>query len=309
MKFISYQYNCNENYGILNANDTAIIPMTTLLLELNKEVPKNLLEFIQTYSDSLVEDFQAILDSTKALGDSIASQKDFETIALGQVKITAPIAYPRRNIFCLGKNYADHAVEIKSLPGEKAEVPSQPIYFTKIADPAIGHEDKISISEGSNKQLDYEVELAIIIGKDGKDISPEDSEDYIFGYAIGNDITARDIQKRHIQWFKGKSLDSASPIGPWIVHKSDIPYPVELDISCKVNGEVRQSSNTKNLIFDIPTIISDLSSGLTLRAGDIILTGTPAGVGMGMNPPKFLKSGDVIESYIEKVGSLINYVD
>lgn len=298
MKFLSYEYNNEEHYGILDDKNQAVIPMKTLLKELNKEVPEDLLGFIRTYSDSILDDLK-----------SISSKFEGKGIPLKDVKITAPIRYPRRNIFCLGKNYIEHAKEIKSIPTGNLEIPEYPIYFSKIADPAIGNMDKIIIPKGYTDKIDYEVELAVIIGKDGKDISYENTEEYIFGYTIGNDITARDIQTKHIQWLKGKSLDTFTSIGPYIVHKSEIPFPVELNIMSKVNGEIRQNSNTRNLIFDIPTIISDLSKGLTLRAGDIILTGTPAGVGAGFNPPKFLKYGDVVECYIEKIGTLTNIVE
>lgn len=297
MKFISYIYDGKENYGVLDENDTKVIPMELLLEKINKEIPKNLQEFIRIYSNTIIPDLESALNESNNNG-----------ISLDDVKITAPIPYPRRNVFCLGKNYADHAMEVKSIPGGKADIPDYPIYFTKVTDPAIGHMDKVTIPKEYTEKIDYEVELAVIIGKDGKNISPEEVEDYIFGYTIGNDISARDIQTKHVQWFKGKSLDTFTPMGPYIVDKSEISFPVELDISCKVNDEIRQNSNTKNLIFDIPTIISDLSKGLTLRSGDIILTGTPAGVGMGFTPPKFLTSGDKVECYIEKIGSLINYV-
>lgn len=300
MKFLTYLHNNRENYGILSNNDFSVIPMDIILEKIGKEVPENLLAFIRIYSDDLLFDFKKILELN-----------ELEGIPLDEVKVLAPIPYPRRNVFCLGKNYIDHAKEVDSLPGSKLKesgVPSEPIYFSKVADPAIGHKDNIIISREYTDKLDYEVELAIIISKDGKNISHSEAEDYIFGYTIGNDISARDVQGRHIQWFKGKSLDTATSIGPWIVHKSEIASPVELDINCKVNNETFQNSNTKHLIFDIATIISDLSKGLTLRAGDIILTGTPAGVGMGMNPPRFLKSGDTVECYIEKIGTLINYV-
>ena len=298
MKFLSYELGKKEGYGILNEKNYMVIPMETLLRELNKDVPKNLLDFIRAYSDSLIGDLKEVLENIKDKG-----------IPLKDVKITAPIKYPRRNVFCLGKNYADHAAEVKSIPSGDATIPEHPIYFTKIADPAIGHMDKIIIPKGYTEKIDYEVELAVIIGKDGKDIAYERAEDYIFGYSIGNDISARDIQTRHIQWFKGKSLDTTTSLGPFIVHKSALPFPVELNIGCRLNGEVRQDSNTRNLIFDIPTIISDLSKGLTLRAGDIILTGTPAGVGMGFDPPRFLKSGDIVECYIEKIGTLTNIIE
>lgn len=298
MKFVSYIYKGNEGYGIVSKDNTKVIPMDILLKKTGKDLPENFLEFIRTYSDSLIPNLQEVINHN---GNG--------TISLDNVKITAPIPYPRRNVFCLGKNYADHALEVKSLPGGKAAIPDHPIYFTKVADPVIGHMDKVLIPKDYTEKIDYEVELAIIIGKDGKDISPEDVENHIFGYTIGNDISARDVQTKHVQWFKGKSLDTFTPMGPWIVHKSEIGFPVELDIRCKVNNEIRQNSNTKNLIFDIPYIISDLSKGLTLRAGDIILTGTPAGVGIGFSPHKYLKSGDVVECFIEKIGTLVNVIE
>lgn len=295
MYFASFTFKDKDSYGILSNDKTRVIPMENILKKLNKVVPNNLLEFISTYGDTLIPELEKILDDNG--------------IPLEDIKLNAPISHPRRNIFCLGKNYADHAVEIKSLPGNTAGIPDYPIYFTKVADPAIGYGDKILVAENITTHLDYEVELAIIIGKDGKNILPEQAEEYIFGYTIGNDITARDVQKKHIQWFKGKSLDTTTSLGPYIVHKSKIEFPPHLNISCKVNGELRQNSNTSKLIFDIPYIISDLSKGMTLRAGDIILTGTPAGVGMGFEPPKFLKPGDIVECNIEKIGKLINTVE
>jgi len=296
MKFISYIYDGREDYGILDK--CSIVPMASLLGHLGKAIPENLLEFIRIYSDSLIKDFEVVL-----------STEDIEKIPYDDVKVTAPIPSPRRNVFCLGKNYKDHALEMKGFTDVKTDIPEYPIYFTKVADPCIGHMDKVIVPKGYTEKVDYEVELAIIIGKDGKDIPKEKAEEYIFGYTIANDISARDIQTKHNQWFKGKSLDTFTPVGPYIVHKAQIGFPVELDISCKVNGELRQNSNTKHLIFDISYIISDLSKGLTLRAGDIILTGTPAGVGMGFDPPKLLKSGDVVECYIEKIGTLTNIID
>jgi len=296
MKFISYIYDGREDYGILDKG--SIVPMASLLGHLGKAIPENLLEFIRIYSDSLIKDFEVVL-----------STEDIEKIPYDDVKVTAPIPSPRRNVFCLGKNYKDHALEMKGFTDVKTDIPEYPIYFTKVADPCIGHMDKVIVPKGYTEKVDYEVELAIIIGKDGKDIPKEKAEEYIFGYTIANDISARDIQTKHSQWFKGKSLDTFTPVGPYIVHKAQIGFPVELDISCKVNGELRQNSNTKHLIFDISYIISDLSKGLTLRAGDIILTGTPAGVGMGFDPPKLLKSGDVVECYIEKIGTLTNIID
>jgi len=198
--------------------------------------------------------------------------------------------------------------EIKMTKITDTGIPEFPIYFTKVASPAIGSEENIKFSNDVTTQVDYEVELAIVIGKEGFNIKPEKAEEYIFGYTIINDVSARDLQGKHTQWFKGKSLDTFCPMGPCIVHKNEIPLPMELNIKCSINGELRQNSNTKNLIFDIPYIISDLSKGLTLKPGDIISTGTPSAVGMGFQPPKVLKNGDVVECYIENIGELVNEV-
>lgn len=297
MKFLSYIYNNQESYGVLTESNKTVIPMSSLLSMLNRSCPSNLLSFIQTYSDSLNSEIKQILD-----------EEYLDNVVIDEIKITAPIPNPRRNVFCLGKNYIEHALETKALPSGEKEIPDYPIYFTKVCDPAIGDMDEVIIPKEYTEKIDYEVELAVIISKDGKDISLEDAEDYIFGYTICNDISARDIQMKHNQWFKGKSLDTFTPMGPYIVDKSEIKFPVELNISCKVNDELRQNSNTKKLIFDIPYIISDLSKGLTLRAGDIILTGTPEGVGIGYKPHKYLKSGDIVECNIEKVGTLKNLI-
>lgn len=299
MKYVSYIYDNLQSYGILNANEDSVIPMKAILDKMDKEVPSSLLAFIQKYSDRISDEISNTLNNS-----------NLESIAMDNVKITAPIPNPPRNVFCLGKNYEEHVLEVQSTRlGKDSKVPDYPIYFTKIADSIIGPMDKVIIPKDYTEKIDYEVELAVIIGKDGKDISQEKAKEYIFGYTIGNDISARDIQVKHNQWFKGKSLDTFTPMGPYLVDKSEIKFPVELDISCKINDELRQNSNTRHLIFDIAYIIADLSKGLTLKAGDIILTGTPSGVGVGFKPHKYLKSGDTIECYVEKIGSLTNMVD
>lgn len=183
-----------------------------------------------------------------------------------------------------------------------------PIYFSKIANPAIGNNDDITYNPNVTNRVDYEVELAVIIGMTCSNIKPDEAKNYIFGYTIVNDISARDIQTNHIQWFKGKSLDTFCPMGPYIAYKDVINYPVKLNISCKVNGEMRQNSNTEKMMFDIDYIISDLSKGITLNPGDIIITGTPEGVGLGFKPPRLLNNGDVVECEIEGIGKLINNV-
>jgi 2-keto-4-pentenoate hydratase/2-oxohepta-3-ene-1,7-dioic acid hydratase in catechol pathway len=297
MYFVTYQYNAFKESGILTNNGQKIIPITTLGKHLGIKFPESLIKFIPLATNKLLADFQKIITENPTLG-----------IDRNLVTLLAPIPNPPRNIFCIGKNYADHAKEIKNIPS-MGELPKSPIYFSKLPTTVTGPNTTILSHAKTTKQIDYEVELAIIIGKEGINISKEDAESYIFGYTIANDITARDLQKKHSQWYKGKSLDTFCPLGPKIIHKNDLPLPFDIALTCRVNGDVRQHSTTKNMIFDIPTIISDLSQGMTLIPGDIILTGTPAGVGFALDPPQFLKHGDCIEAEIEKIGILKNIIE
>lgn len=223
--------------------------------------------------------------------------------SLNEVTFLSPIPRVRKNIMCVGRNYAEH---VKEMGG--TELPEDIIIFTKAPTTVIGHGDEIPLHEDVTDQLDYEGELAIVIGKRGKGIKKEKALDHVFGYTILNDVTARDIQYRHKQFFLGKSLDGSCPIGPSITHKSMIPNPNCLTIKTKVNGEIRQHSNTRHFIFSVERIIEEISKGMTLEPGDIIATGTPSGVGKGFQPPKFLKAGDQVEIEIEKLGVLKNTV-
>lgn len=295
MYFGTYKRNKIEEIGVVLKEQSRIVPMKEIFKYMDRACPETMNEFIEIADANTIQEMEKVL-----------SDKNLEGLKEGEVKLCAPIPNSRRNLICLGKNYLDHAKETQGLPGGTDEIPKFPIYFSKIAAPAIGNGDIILKHSEVTEMVDYEVELAVIIGKDGINIKEEEVEDYIFGYTIVNDITARNIQRKHNQWFKGKSLDTFCPMGPYIAHKSIIPFPLELNIVCKVNQEIRQNSNTKQLIFDIPYIISDLSKGMKLRAGDIITTGTPAGVGLGFKPFKFLKAGDIVECYIEKIGTLIN---
>lgn len=230
-------------------------------------------------------------------------------LSLDEIKIVAPIPKPVKNIFCIGRNYREHIIEGNRARGRNPDdFPKVIEVFTKPPTSVVGTLDKILRHSHITEQLDYEVELGVIIGKSGIDISPEHAMDHIFGYTIINDVTARDLQSAHGQWFKGKSLDSTCPMGPYIVHKSLVPDPHILDISLSVNGEMRQASNTSDLLFKLESIVSQLSAGMTLQAGDIIATGTPSGVGLGLVPPIFLKSGDVLKAKISGLGELINTV-
>lgn len=297
MKFISYIYQGKPDYGILNQN-SQIVPLAIILSSLNYDVPPDLLAFIIEYGRTINLEINSVLYH-------FADQ----AISLTEVKLLSPIRYPRRNVFCVGKNYQDHALEVTEFTNEGSiQLPTYPIYFSKACDVLLGDQEIIEIRQPSARKLDYEVELAVIIAKDGKDIDLNATEQYIFGYAVSNDISARDLQTARGQWFKGKSLDNSLALGPYLVSAEEIAFPPQLNISAKVNGELRQKSNTANFIFDLATLISDLSQGMTLRAGDIIMTGTPAGVGVAMKPPQYLKSGDLIEFEIENIGKLTNSV-
>ncbi len=296
MKFVYYLEDNEKKVGILKKPDS-IVDIRSFYSSKGLEKPKDINDVIDGWEDSFLEELQNFVNYAEP------------SAYISAVKILAPIEYPKRNLLCLGKNYLDHAKEIVGLKGSEDSIPKFPIYFSKIANPAIGDGDTILSHKEITEMVDYEVELGVIIGKDGINIKPEEAEDYIFGYTIVNDVSARNIQRKHGQWFKGKCLETFCPMGPVIVHKDEIPFPVELDIKCSINGELRQNSNTKLLIFDIPTIISDISKGMYLRKGDIIITGTPSGVGLGFKPFKFLKSGDKVVCEIEKIGTLTNIVE
>jgi len=287
-----------EKPGVLKESRQHVIPLEDIFYKINKCAPKTVAEFIKMSNDYLIQEIENAI-----------SVFEFEGIKMEDVRLCAPIPNPFRNIICLGKNYIDHAIEAAGMSGAGDGIPTFPIYFTKSANPAIGDGEIIKRYPELTDELDYEVELAVVIGKDGRDIKREEAENHVFGYTIVNDISARDIQRKHEQWFRGKSLDTFCPMGPYLVHKSKIPFPVELNIKCRVNGEVRQDSNTKNLIFDIPHIISDISKGMLLKAGDIIITGTPAGVALGLGSDKYLTSGDKVECYVERIGTLLNTIE
>jgi 2-keto-4-pentenoate hydratase/2-oxohepta-3-ene-1,7-dioic acid hydratase in catechol pathway len=235
---------------------------------------------------------------------------DAQAVSIADVTLLAPIPVPHRNIFCVGKNYRDHAREFSNSGYEAgavkgAEIDSHPAVFTKPANTVVGPNDAVQLHPHITSSVDYEAELALVIGKGGRDIKKEHAYDHIFGYTIVNDVTARDRQRNHKQWFLGKALDTFCPMGPWITTGDELD-PENLDVKCWVNGELRQNANTRDLIFDIPTLVATISAGLTLKPGDVIATGTPAGVGLGFNPPKFLRPGDKVSISISHLGTLTN---
>ncbi len=224
-------------------------------------------------------------------------------LKLSQAKIVSPIPWPRKNVVLLGVNYKEHIEEGAKARSIELKYPEAPVFFTKPATSVIGHLGKV-VHHRATEKLDYEIELAVVIGKKGRDIPKGKVYDYIFGYTICLDMTARDLQRKHGQWFKGKSLDTFCPLGPWIVHKSALPDPHQLRLVCRVNGKVMQDGNTRDMIFDIPTTVATLSQGMTLEPGEIISTGTPSGVGFARTPPFFLKPGDKVEGEVEGIGVL-----
>jgi 2-keto-4-pentenoate hydratase/2-oxohepta-3-ene-1,7-dioic acid hydratase in catechol pathway len=257
--------------------------------------------------EALVQAGDAAAASVRALAQQ-ALDKGYACRPFSEVRPLAPIPVPRRNILCLGKNYLDHAQEIAAKLQTSGEAPRQPIIFTKATTAVIAPGEPIPAYPAYTQKLDYEAELALIIGKDGRDIAAGNAWDHVFGYTAINDISARDLQKDHHQWFRAKSLDGFAPMGPVVVHRSVMPAPEDIMVKCFVNGEQRQSASFDQLIFDVPTIISVLSAGMTLLAGDIIATGTPAGVGMGFTPPKYLQPGDEVVVDVTGVGELRNPV-
>ncbi len=235
--------------------------------------------------------------------------KTLSEIPLSQVELEAPVPLPRRNIFCVGKNYYDHAHEFAKSGFDSSAasgaVPKDPIIFSKLPETVIASHARVLLDKSVSTAIDYEAELAVIIGKSGRGISKGDAFDHVWGYTIVNDVTARDLQGKYSQWLIGKSQDTFCPMGPWAVTRDELDIETA-GIRCFVNRELRQDSKISQLIFDIPTIISTLSQGITLNCGDIIATGTPVGVGIGFSPPKYLKAGDVVRIEIDGIGHLEN---
>jgi 2-keto-4-pentenoate hydratase/2-oxohepta-3-ene-1,7-dioic acid hydratase in catechol pathway len=223
-------------------------------------------------------------------------------LPLALVRLLAPIPRPARNVVCVGLNYADHVAESKSVVG--ATLPEYPVFFTKPAMCVIGPDDPIPWHRHVSTSIDWEVELAVIIGREGRDIAEADALEYAFGYTVANDVTARDLQQRHGQWYKGKGLDGFCPLGPSVVTADEIVDPQQLDISLRVNSVEKQRSNTRFHIFPVARLIAEWSAGMTLLPGDILLTGTPSGVGVGRTPPEFLRPGDVVEAEVAGIGVL-----
>ncbi|MFE8700314.1 fumarylacetoacetate hydrolase family protein [Cytobacillus sp. FJAT-54145] len=296
MKFVTAQDHIGTFVGVMHQDDTKVLPLKRMekTLKGTSSLPDTMIDCI-----SMGEAFyNKVVELT-----NLSKNEEFY-IPNDDVKLLAPILRPAKNIFCVGKNYAEHAIEM----GSADDIPEHVMVFTKAPTAVIGPNEQILNHAEVTNQLDYEGELAVIIGKRGIGIKREEALDFVFGYTIINDITARDLQSKHKQFFIGKSLDTTCPMGPWIVHTSSIKNPNQLNIETRVNKEVRQQSNTEHFIFPIEEVIEVLSKGMTLEPGDIIATGTPAGVGKGFKPPRFLNAGDLIEIEIESIGTLSNQI-
>ena len=271
--------------------------------------PDQMQDLIDKY-DTWKQLLKSIMD--KMAGRRFSEVKTFSSIGavhtLDDVELAAPIPRPRKNIMCLGLNYTEHAKESAEACGRSASLPDHAVIFTKAPTTANGPFGDIVIDPAVSEEVDWEAELAVIIGKTGKNIREEDAMDFVFGYTVLNDVTARDLQSQHKQYFKGKSIDGYCPMGPWIVTADEVADPQQLPIRLRVNGVVKQESNTSLMINSVRQIIAILSRGMTLEPGDIISTGTPGGVGFARNPPEFLKAGDVVETEIEGIGTMRNRV-
>lgn len=256
---------------------------------------------------TLIAGGPAALEAAKTLHRLAGDGKlDKLTVAAHEAKLLAPIPRPSKNVFCVGRNYAEHVYEGNRAQKIDDALPDYPIWFSKPPTAVIGPDAAIVIDHAISDKIDYEVELGVILGRKGRDIPASRAHDYIFGYTIINDITARDVQRRHKQFLKGKGLDTSCPMGPEIVTRDEVPDDGNLFVRTTVNGELRQDGNTRDMIFPVATLIESLSAGMTLEPGDVIATGTPSGVGYAMEPPCFLRYGDVVSMEVEGIGTLTN---
>ncbi|MHA6258435.1 fumarylacetoacetate hydrolase family protein [Sporosarcina sp. CAU 1771] len=296
MKLLSFRYEGNVLFGPKVKREEAVWNIVSIAKEFGVDgFPETIIDGIASGLD-FVEKTRKLVEKAEKHENSSSFKLKF-----ADIEWLSPVPRTPKNILCVGKNYEDHVTEMGSdAPPEKLLV------FTKSPLSIAADEQELTVHADLTENLDYEGELAIVIGKTGRKIPKQLAYDYVFGYTIANDVTARDIQIEHGQFFLGKSLDDSCPLGPYIVTKNELPDPHNLSIVTKVNDEVRQNGNTANMIFKIDELIAEISRFVTLEPGDVILTGTPAGVGKGMNPPSFLKAGDTVNVSIEGIGTLSN---
>lgn len=286
MRIATYLSNGKRHVGLVSPDGTKVTPLDVTPQQADKGV-------------------QFVIDLLAA-GEQLPPTSG-PSRPLKEVQLDAPLPQPRRNLWCVGRNYHAHAKELSAsvFKDNDANPDSWPIVFSKVPECVVGPYDDVQVPVGVSDQIDYEAELAVVIGKGGKNIARAEAMQHVFGYTIVNDVTARDVQMRHQQWDMGKSFDTFCPMGPWISTADEFDG-TKTRVRCWVNGELRQDGPTENMIFDIPTLIETISRGITLYPGDVIATGTPAGVGMGMKPPRYLKAGDVVSIEIDGLGVIEN---
>lgn len=284
MKLITYRTQGAEQVGALTADGTAVLPLP-------------------------FPDMNTLIETTTPSALRAIAERGGAPVPLADVELLAPIPRPRQDVLCLGMNYKSHEAESEHYdPTAFTKETPAAVYFSKRVSKAVSPDGDIESHTDIVERLDYEVELAVIIGKAARNVKAADAADYLFGYTVLNDVSARDLQTGHKQWYFGKSLDGFTPMGPCIVTADEIAYPPALRISSTVNGELRQDSNTRLFLTDIGAMLEELSAGMTLLPGTIIATGTPSGVGIGFDPPKFMKPGDTVACTIEGIGTLRNTV-
>ncbi len=298
MKLLTYSTDSKQQLGIL-INDT-VVDIEKLGHKTNQQFPATMLELI----DAGLEEVAKIQEALDGANENVVASC---SIPLSEVKILAPIPKPRKNIIGIGLNYTEHVAESARTLDTSNELPQKPVIFSKPPTTVTGTGENILLNPKLTQQLDWEVELAVVIGKKGKYVEKEKALDYVFGYTVINDISARDC-RRAGQWIVSKGQDTFAPMGPILVTKDEIPNPHNLNLSLTVNGVEKQNSNTKFMLFNINALIEDLSTVFTLEPGDIIATGTPSGVGAGRNPQEWMWNGDVVEATVEGIGTIVNTV-
>lgn len=291
MKFLNYVTDDGGCLGVLAGNGESVVPLADLGFDF-----RDMTDLIARYETEVAP----------VIADRLAGVP--VGIPLGEIVFDAPIPHPRHDLLSVGLNYREHAMESARYKGIEYKPPPHPVYFSKRVNRAVGHEGGIPAHADVTQKLDYEAELAVVIGKRCDHVCAGDVFGHVFGYTIVNDVSARDVQVAHVQYTFGKGMDGFAPMGPWIATRDEFRDPPHLAVKTRVNGELRQNSNTSEFIFDIPYLVSELSAAITLEPGDIIITGTPSGVGLGFQPPRFLKVSDRVECEIEGIGILANTV-
>ena len=289
MKFVTFSHPAGERVGVVSPSGDQVYDLTDLGFDFS-----DMIDLITRWSPEL----------PAAIGQAM-DRPETNARKLAEVELLAPIPQPR-DIIAVSQNYASHVRETCLSNGVEYKNPEHCAYFFRRVNRAVAPGAKLDLHSAITSELDYEVELAFVIGRECRNVSPDEALEYVFGYTISNDISARDIQRNLPQYSYAKGLDDTTPLGPWIVTRDEIADPHRLAISLKVNGELRQQGNTDDMIFDIPYVIADLTKGMTLYPGDVIITGTPSGIGAALKPPQFLKQGDIIECEIEGIGRLQN---